>query len=571
MKFAGGSLGERIERRPWRTFVLLLGGVLLLHLWRAVPSEPFYNNDETRHLLTGIFFRDFLRDLPFSDPLGYAKAYYLRAPALGLLVWPPFFHVVEGGMMGLFGAGLLTGKVTVGLFAVLAGGYLFALARVSEDTCTAAVALLLFLLFPIVFALSRQVMLEVPALGLSLAALYHFVRHLEGEGRRDLFLSALFSALAFLTRYDAFVLLPTFLLLLLLRRKLGVLLRREVWAAAGLGLLLTLPYTLFMVRHIGAFHLRQATETMTEGSTHLFALENFGFYLRHIPDQISWCGVVLVLAGLGGIVAKGRSSRALPHLVLIGTTWVTFSAMAELEVRHTIYWTPAFAFLGAVGVRTFVRRGGVGSFGILLLLAGALLSGIRRPAPYLHGYAEAARHIVRHPDPRPLVLFDGWLDGNFIYQIGRLDGERRWWVLRGDKIFFSVLTPTNLGYREYVRDEAEMLARIFACDPAYLVVESPYLYRQNPTADRLRQLLATHPERFRLERSIPLRSNHPFFQKTHLLVYRNLLRNPEPQRSIEIEVRMLGERIGGDPFSGVSPSKGEDRRARRDDRRKGGG
>ena len=40
---------------------ILLAPVVLLHILTYVPSEPFFNGDETRHLMTGVFM---LRQLP---------------------------------------------------------------------------------------------------------------------------------------------------------------------------------------------------------------------------------------------------------------------------------------------------------------------------------------------------------------------------------------------------------------------------------------------------------------------------------------------------------------------------
>ena len=74
------------------------------HVFCSPVGEPYKNNDETRQVMTGVFVRDAIRDLPASaaDPRGYAVRYYAQYPALGLLVWPPFFHLVEGLAMGAF-------------------------------------------------------------------------------------------------------------------------------------------------------------------------------------------------------------------------------------------------------------------------------------------------------------------------------------------------------------------------------------------------------------------------------------------------------------------------------------
>ncbi len=50
--------------------LLLLGSLVLLALMHAAthqPSEPFFRSDETRHVMTGVFFRDALVDLPVTS------------------------------------------------------------------------------------------------------------------------------------------------------------------------------------------------------------------------------------------------------------------------------------------------------------------------------------------------------------------------------------------------------------------------------------------------------------------------------------------------------------------------
>src|SRR5438067_2438447 len=82
---------------PVRALAGVLLVVVLAQVIAFVPSEPFYNNDETRHFMTGVYVRDLLRDLPAPGELrAHADRYYVQYPALGLLVWPPAFYGIEG-------------------------------------------------------------------------------------------------------------------------------------------------------------------------------------------------------------------------------------------------------------------------------------------------------------------------------------------------------------------------------------------------------------------------------------------------------------------------------------------
>src|SRR5581483_4087444 len=124
-------------------------------------------NDETRHVMTGVFFRDFFTDRPFDHLRDYTVRYYLQYPALGLLVWPPFFYVLEGLCMLVLGTSTAVSKGLVAAFGVMASVYLFRLVRRTHDAFTAALAVLFLGFAPLVFAHARQVMLEVPTLALA--------------------------------------------------------------------------------------------------------------------------------------------------------------------------------------------------------------------------------------------------------------------------------------------------------------------------------------------------------------------------------------------------------------------
>ena len=188
----------------------LLVGVLVVHLAVDAASEPFFNSDETRHIMMGVFFRDLFHDLPISHLKDYSVRYYLQYPALSLLIWPPLFHVVEGVVMLLLGCSVWAAKLALGLFVALACGYLFLLVARTHDAWTATIAVLIFALCPLVFSYSRQVMLEMPTLACALAAMYYFLRYLDDSRRRDVFLAALAAAFSALCRFDAVYLLVFF-------------------------------------------------------------------------------------------------------------------------------------------------------------------------------------------------------------------------------------------------------------------------------------------------------------------------------------------------------------------------
>lgn len=531
----------RVGPRFW-----LGGAILVLALAQAAawePGEPFYNNDENRHVMTGVFFRDLLLDLPLDRLQGYAVDYYLQYPALGLTVWPPLFHGIEGVFMLAFGTSYLAARLLVGLFSALACLYLFLLVRRTHGTFPAALAVLLFGLAPLVFLLSRYVMLEMPALAFALAAIYHFVRYLDASKPGDIYLAAAASALFALTRFESFFLLAFFALSILALRRFDLFRRREVWLAALLALGLVIPVYVPLVAVFGRAHLLVSVQGAAEGPTFW---EHAVYYPRSLLRQIG--PLTAVFAILGFLVAlrpvPGRVRW--PYFALAAATYLVFSPLAELQERHAVYWYPAFALFAVEGIEWLAARLKSPSAKpalAALAVAGALWTAVSGRSLYLRGYEEAARYVVENSRNSCFAFMDGFLNGNFIYQIRRHDPERNLGVLRGDKILYGVLSEPGNAYEEYAGGEQEILDTLYRYDPELIVVEQPQVAFQIPMAGRLRKVLASHPERFERVKSFPLDTNVPAFAGVRLDVYRSKVRNPHPETKVSFDMIGLGRSL----------------------------
>lgn len=535
----------RAGPRVWLTGALLVLALAHALVWE--PGEPFYNNDETRHVMTGVFFRDLLVDRPLEGLRDYSIDYYLQYPALGLMVWPPLFYGIEGIFMLVFGTSFLASRALVGLFSALACLYLFLLVRRTHGVFPATLAVLLFGLAPLVFLLSHQVMLEMPALAFVLAAVYHFVRYLDLERALDIYVAAVASALFALTRFDALFLLLFFALSILALRRFDLFRRKEVWLAALLALAIVVPVYVPMVAEFGQAHVLMTVQGGTEDPTFW---EHVVFYPRGLLRHMGF--VTAAAAALGFLVALRPAPDRVrwPYFALAASTYVTFSSFAELQERHAIYWYPACALFAVEGIdwiaarfRSPAARPALAA----LATAGAFWIAVTLPVLYLRGYEEAARYVVENTRSSRFVFMDGFLNGNFIYQVRRHDPERGLWVLRGDKMLYSVLIEPRSGhYAEYAGGEREILDTLYRYDPELIVVEEPQVRFEIPMAGQLRKVLASHPERFERVKSFPIDSNVPVFAGVRLDVYRSRVRNPHPERKVSFDMIGLGRSLASE-------------------------
>jgi hypothetical protein len=550
---------NRFKKKESLIFFALIFALGLVHFLAWQPTEPFFYNDETRHVMTGVYFRDLLHDLPLAHLSDYTVNYYLQYPALGLLVWPPFFYFVEGLAMTIFGTSLVVSKILVGVFAAVACAYLFQLVRRTHDAARAAIAVLIFGLAPLIFLHSSYVMLEVPTLALALAAIYHFIRYLDADSRSHLLLAALAAALSALTRFDAIYLLPLFIILLAARKRWDILRRREVIVAAALALLLVLPFYVLTAQGIGWFHVKQATETLAPNFHFpaFLSLTRYIFYPSYLSQQLGLYALIPALIGLIFSLTKGRREAAWPYLAMILATYLTFTPIGEMDSRHAIYWIPAFAFLTVEGLALLADW--LRTPKLLLPLSALVIlsmgwSAVAQPKFFVRGYEDAARYVATNSSNSPFCFFVGRLNGNFIYQLRRQDPNRRLWVLRADKLLFSTLISSQVEYKQFTGGDEDILAAIFKYDPEFLVIEAPQISNSIRVGDqarvdfeeRLRAVIRNHPERFKLEKEIAVESNDPEYRGMQLQVFRNILRNEQPERRLELEILMLRRSLQAD-------------------------
>ncbi|HZO99808.1 MAG TPA: glycosyltransferase family 39 protein [Terriglobia bacterium] len=529
---------------------LLLLGVLVsvaaAHFICYRASEPFFLNDEARHFMTGIFFRDFLVDLPLRHPRDYALNYYMQYPGIGVLIWPPFFHFLEGLLMLAFGIRFLVCKILIVLLALTACAYLFQLIRLTHDAKRAATATLLFAFSPLIFAYSQQVMLEIPTLAFALAATYHFHRFLSENRRRDLVLAALASALAALTRFDAVYLLVFFCFVLVFRKRFGILRRKDVLLSLTGALLAVFPAYWLSYLNFGWMQLSFVGGDPNARQASFLGLKNLLFYPAYIPQQIGWFALLPAAAGFCWCLRKPQRPASSLYIVMLLATYLTFTPLGDKDPRHAIYWVPALALFAAEGI--FVLSGWIRSAWPRVAITAFIVGGtawpsVTSPAPYVRGYAKAAEYVLRHSSRLRSCLFVGELNINFMGQVRRRDPDRRLWVVRFEKLFCGLVCEPDVPLSNYVKSDEDVLAMAYVYDPEFLVLETRRWYTPFALSDYLRQVVASHPERFQLQADIPLETNVPKVKGIHLLVYQNLDRNPNPEPIQELQRRWLQQAV----------------------------
>jgi hypothetical protein len=413
----------------------------------------------------------------------------------------------------------------------------------------------LYSVCPLIFDYSRDVMLEMPALALVLCSVDQFdlwQRHLR---HRNLYFASAFASLAALTRFDGVVLLPFYFLMLILRGGWQKLLNRHVMIAALMAMCMVGPAYLLIAREASHLHLRQAVESVCgsdDGTANTFmALKNLWYYPASLPKQAGWPAAVFAVAGFLMCLCSRRRSESAVFVALFMAAWLTFSPLAELQSRHVIYWMPAVAYFavsaveellrawGRVSVRgaaadvtrphgmrrllscrRFVPAGMAAVVAYSVLFISAAFSAWMLPVYRVRGYEAAADYILTNTTSGDRVLFDGWWDGNFIYQMRHLDTTRSRMVIRGDRLLYDFLCVPSTDFRSFANNDGEMMAKLHEANPAFIVLENPQFFETIPTAQKLRDLVHAHPQIFERVAEIPVESSLKFLREFSLEVFR---------------------------------------------------
>lgn len=518
-----------------RKFTLLLLCLpLVFHLLVGFPAEPVFNGDANRHVMTSVFFHDFFVDLPLSDPKGYAEQYYDQYPALGLLIWPPLFHSITGAVMLVAGLSAWIPRAIVFFSAMMSVLLLYRMAKRRGLGDEGLAAGILFSLLPMAFTYSRYVMLEMPTLCLCMWSVERFDCWLQTNKPIALYIAGFAASLAVLTRFDGAVLLPTLALMAVFFGRIKQLVAWHTAAVIGMATALVGPVYFLIWKEMGQLHLRQATESVSGTASQFMAPGAWSFYPSCLPEQCGWLVVVFAVVGLVfGFQRRLRSLSVVFAALWLGT-YIMFTPLAEHSSRHAIYWLPSVSWFATIGLLSIAKRGAavfakssnpqqlrwVGqatAVVICLFATGASLLAI--PVRYVRGYEQAAMVAFEMTESGDTIFLDAWWEGNFIYQVRRLDADRDRFVVRANRLLYDFTNVPTVDLQVHVKNKLEMLKAIAEVHPSCLVFESPQPFGDIRMAKILRELVMANPDVFVEKKQIPIESTFPGARKLSLRIF----------------------------------------------------
>lgn len=519
----------------WNTFCLMVIGFSVLILC----TKGLTNNgnvslqgDMPRYLMNGVFFHDSLQDLPFADPVQYAKEYYAKYPALtvghhpllpSLAVVPAFF---------IFGISIFSGKVTTLGFIFFGIVAWYELVKKLYDSHIAVLSSLLFLTSPMIVKFSRVMLSEIPALALIMIATYWFFRFCENERTYEAIGYVLSFVFACYAKQLVIFMFPIFFVYLGVTKGMRFLVKPQTMISCLAMILLLIPLAV-MTWKLSPSNVSVVTSKMVQPAEPkaeevkiegvvVVEEEQPGFiesgvsYIHWKLTSIDWMVFPTVLAreqvsivplvlsvGAFIVMAWRREKRSLYFMLWILAMYGQVTMMGVTLPRFGIYWIPPVCLFAALSLDVVNSR--VWRVVVALLLVSSVgyqfSLGYALEPDYAKGYEDAASYIVNHSKGAS-VLYSAKVDtGYFTFFIRKLDLAGRMVVLRADKVLSTSLL--NRIVEEKVSDSEELYSMLQNYGTCYVVMEEvPY---ESPALRLLAE--EVQGEHFIRQHTIPIESN----------------------------------------------------------------
>lgn len=533
-----------LDRQDWSPYALLV--LLLGLLFLQAPAHgDFFWSDAPRHALNGAFVKDLIGAFPVSDPVGFAERYYLKYPALTILFYPPLFYFTLAPAFAIFGVSHETalGIMLVHYIALAFGTYRLLRFWVDREFAFAGAAILVA--SPELAFWGRQVMLEIPAYAFAVWGAVYFVRYLRDNVARHLYVAAAFLVLALYVKLSVAFLAMAFGAALLHRRGTSIFADRHIYivAAIAAGSLLPLVWLTVVFGQANV----QSVVGIADAEVPRSSLAGWFWYAGRLPEQLGIPALLLAVAGIAALALnRGAVKNISASELLLGGLWFAlgylfFSSIDLKETRHSIFILLPLVVAAVLPWQDVLPR----KAALLLVFSTAVatiaFTALYRPVLYVQGHAEAASVIARSAPPNSVVVFSGYRDGSFIFNLRTHEERRDLSVVRADKLLLRISVRRELGVEQKNLDEAEIRNLLGRLGAAYVVAE-PGFWVDLPAMKRFESVLQSRF--FKEVARIKTVANYPASDR-ELVIYRNLGPLAKGPVNLELELPIINRSISG--------------------------
>ena len=500
---------------PLLAAAVLATAVVLLFM-TSPRHEDFWWTDAATFALNGDLVRDYIASGFPDTPMAFAKAWFLRYPALTISLYPPIFPMAEAAVFAVFGFSHPAAQATVAAFTALAAYGAYLTARTAVPALAAAGFALVLFAAPGVLLWSRQVMMEIPSLAFLLVGAAALLRYQAAGGTWRLLLAVLMVLAGVYTKQTAIFAAPAFAVALLLGEGPRLLRRRAVWLATLVGVVGLVPLAVFTLmfapQNIGIAmytidtSLRQGGVSDGGAPWHTWVAALL-VYARALPGIVGWLPLASALGYLVLVTVRGWRDIAEKRLAMLMLAWfvvdyIFISVVGHFDERYGMALAVPAAVLSVLLVTRLVQERWAS---MAALAAGAALfafSLAAYPVHWVEGYGAVAASILDHTAQDDVILFDGNDSKSLVFSLRTRSPKPKVYVLRVEKLLtdYSSFIPD-----QNTKDRNLSTANIEAMIDHYgisLVVLQPDFWTDQPSIVRLQSLI--YSDRFEQIAEFPI-------------------------------------------------------------------
>jgi 4-amino-4-deoxy-L-arabinose transferase-like glycosyltransferase len=525
-------MSELWKRRGVILQLLLVFIVWFFLCWLHWDNDGLWYPDAPCHAANGIFWKDYLLKLSF-DPISYTLSYHARYPVINPTKYPPAFYLLEAVFFGLFSPSPYIAKGLVLGFALMAALYTTMLSRrwISQEAGWAGV---LLILLPGVVLWSHAIMLNIPALALSIGSLYHLRRWIESPTTspawKNLYVGAAMAVLSIMTYITSGVLLLIAGIWLIVERRWRLLWHLRTLAVFIVSALLLLPWAILVLKY------EPNRVVMATGSADYITAVSYWhwkYYLESLPGLFGLHIIFIAAIGVvGGMLFRRWRHETILLLIMTLVLFIFFSYVPSREDRYILLMSmpiAIFCLLGLISITHLIgnltklrpeREKAVTLAVISVFLIGQIWQVLKVPVYSISGYKQLVEYIETIA-PDESVFYDGenYQIFTFYVQSGDPGYHRR--VVVGNKLLYA--ESWFHGPQEFVKsaqDVVDILQKQGGCqlvvvadEPAALKIEAPRHLRK-----------AVKGPEFELVKSQPItKIQESGVEETNVCVYRLLV------------------------------------------------
>jgi hypothetical protein len=546
---------KKMEPYQWLALLLIFGAYVVLSV-PHLSNHQYWAPDADRIGMDGVFLLDFIKDLPLSliHLYDYTVEYYAKYPALSIGYRPIFFPLIEAIFYALFGVSHLSAKMAVMFFLFIAMIFWFLLVSQIYGSSTAILSLLFWLMNPFIYRFAQQNMLELPTIAMCIVSVYFLFKFESNSSVRYAVILGIVVGLTLWTNQKSGFILLLLFIYPIVKKNIKLLLLKNTWLAAIFILCFLVPLVCITL-WLGEKNLGQSIGYHTssvggQGGVNLFSqfqvFRNLSYlYLNHFPLPI------LALIALGMLISCIHKDRkCLLFLSTILSIYLFFTIIKTKIPRYPMYWIPFFSLFAALGLEFIIRHiekvlkyhkifVRYMLFGLPVVLQVGFWPNVI--IGYAGGYEEAAIYSMQN-SKSPVLFFEGYANGQFIFFVKKHDLKRQFVILRGSKI----ITSSSLNYRDKLiihLNDADDIYRTLSDLNVHIVVVESVNTSGIGIYDELLELLCD-TSRFALRKTVNIKTNIKSLIGQDLLIYENLNYNRNiGNQTINLRLPLVGKSV----------------------------